>query len=452
MLKISARIRWFLEKVTQLLYDSARKTDYLVAALFAALPIAAAWVAGVLRDSEVHGVAFTGMASSKNWWILTLQLPVVLWILRWVVEEHLPGSSGTTPLVRLFDSDSAVLAAKQLTAVVRSPINLLAAFCLIVIIQIGDMAEVAALYLRRFSGTLATRDIREKDYFVMRILDDDLASVWKNLATAALSYTVQFLVGLLAFLVVIVLLRHNLFFVSRVYQRRRDGIRPHLVIDWDHGDKHFGFGEANLVFNRQVVILMIAGILLLWSRFHNISADQSRGLLDAIPDLLFFLKLDFSHVKHLSLLGATLPDFGQTILVLSWLLLLAVISLPALVKFLPFGKKGAFNIDRTDYLKEFKPSQEWPADAKVDDIASRFAGHSFWPTGDSRARWLFGLSFTVLFVMIYPVYWEPDRILQFCLCYAVFIALGFGIAYASLCLLQASLAYVDPSLVKAERK
>jgi len=454
MLKLFARTNRILSMAAQLMFDAKRYRDYLFVALFASLPIGASALTGLLHNRN----GFTGYLSSGNWVSLVLVLPAVLWVLRWVAQTLAPTHGATPPLVRLFDvGQPQELAKEDLKDVFLSPINLYVAICVMVVVQTTDIAEVAGLYLRRFvdPSRLHMQDIREPDWSVMRILDSHASAVFANLTVTVIAYSVQFVVGLLAFLVVVLLLRHNVYFLTRIYQRRREkrnNIGPYIIVNWDHGDSRFGFGEANHAFNCEIRILALAGILLLASRFHNVPAQRSLDLYDAIPGSLKLLKLDFTEVHKLGAIGGTLSDLGQWILVLSWLLLLVVISLPALVKFLPFAAKDGLDMDRTSYLKEFVPEERWPGDGKIDETAKKFAKNSFWPTGDNRALWLFGIAMTVFFVMALPLRPIRGKIPEFLACYTTMTALGFGSAAIVFRLLRASIAYIDKSLVESGDK
>jgi hypothetical protein len=440
--------------ITRSLFDSTRNYDYIAAIIFAAVPIGAAALTGLLHDRN----GFTGYLSSKNWLSLVAVLPVVLWILRWVVRTLLPSDGNVPPIVRLFGvGRQQELATKELSDIFLSPINLYIAFCVMLILQATDFAEVAGLYVRRFlhASHLQMQDIREPDWTVMRILDIHVGPVLANLGVTVTGYAVQFTVGLLAFFIVILLVRHNLYFVSRIYQRRRanrNSNRPYIVVDWDHGDACFGFGGANHAFNCEIRILAAAGALVLASRFHNIPALQSQTVYNALPVLLKVLKLDFNDVGKLRAIPDTLPDAGQWILVLSWVFLLGVIAIPALVKFLPFGADDGLDMNRTSYLKEFVPEERWPGDDKIDDTAKKFAKNSFWPTGDNRALWLFGIAMTVFFVMALPLRPIRGDSLELAACYATMIALGFGTATVVFRLLRVSLAYISKTLVETSEK
>jgi hypothetical protein len=453
MLKLLAEIGRLASAITKLLVGSKREYDYVVAMVFAAVPVGTAALAGILHDSG----DFIGYLSARNWVSLILTLPVVLWVLRWVVSTLDPGNEKVPPVVNLFPAAQEDLARKDLNGVFFSPVNLCAAIGVMLIVQASDFAEVGGLYLRRFldASQLKVEDIRERDWSVMKILDPHVGPVLGNLAATITAYSVQFTVGVLAFLILILLLRHNLYFISRIYQRRRarrNSTRPYIVVNWDHGDGRFGFGCANHAFNCEVRILALAGVLLLASRFHNVGAQQSRLFYEALPVLLKLLKLEVTDLAKLDAVSGTLPDIGQRILVLSWLLLLVVISIPTLVKFLPFGAKEGLDMDRTGYLKEFVPEELWPGDAKIDETAKKFAKNSFWPTGDNRALWLFGIAMMVFFVMAFPLRPIAGRIPEFLACYAVFLAIGFGSAAAAFRLLRASLSYIDKSLVEGSEK
>ena len=463
MLGLFFRIGRAATVIMRRLLDPHRYVDYAIAMIFATLPIGACALAGTLRNRD----GFIGYLSARNWVSLILVLPVVLWILRWIastldpVDDETPpinlADQKKPPIVKLFDVERQAPAQKELHDTFFSPLNFLAAFLVMLVLQATDFAEVGGLYLRRFvhPSKLSLNDIREQDWSVMRILDGHLGPVLTNLGATLVAYSVQFAVGLLAFLILIILLRHNLYFLYRIYQRRRaeqNPKRPYIIVNWDHRDGRFGFGEANHAFNCEVRILALAGVLLLASRFHNVPAQLSQQFYEALPVLLKLLKLDFDHLDELADMSKTVPDVGQWILVLSWLVLLAVISIPALVKFLPFGAKDGLDMDRTAYLKEFQPEDRWPGDAAIDDTAKKFAKNSFWPTGDSRALWLFGVAMTVFFVLAFPLRPVPDKTPQFLACYVIFFALGFGAAALVFRLLRAALSYVHESLVESGGK
>jgi uncharacterized membrane protein YdcZ (DUF606 family) len=454
MLKFLARTNRLLDTIAKRLFDFRRYADYLAVSLFAALPIGAAALAGLLHDHN----GFTGYLSSRNWTSLVLVLPAVIWVLRWVVLTLAPMDGSVPPIVKLFGSEEQqALAGRELKDIFLSPVNFYAAIGVMLIVQASDFAEVCGLYLHRFLDPrhLQMQDIREPDWSVMRILDSHVGPVLSNLSVTVLAYAVQFAVGVMAFFIIVLLLRHNLYFLGRIYQRRRarrNQVGPYIIIDWDHLDKHFGFGGANHAFNCEVRILAVAGLLVLASRYHNVPAQQSKTLYDAIPVLLKLLKLDFTNMDKLGAVGGTLPDVGQWILMLSWLFLLGVISIPAGVKFLPFGDRDGLDMDRTRYLKEFVPDERWPGDNNIDETSRKFAKNSFWPTGDGRALWLFGIAMTVFFVMAFPLRPIPSKIPEFLGCCGVMVALGFGIAAVGFRLLKASIAYIDNSLVETGAK
>jgi len=231
----------------------------------------------------------------------------------------------------------------------------------------------------------------------------------------------------------ILMLRHNLFFLARVYQRRRviPGEESFYVhIDLDDTEKCFGFRPANDAFNVQVLGLAIAGVLILITRFANVSADSG----------LF-------------------PDAGQWLAILVWLAALAIISLPILVKLLPrLPSQGAAEAAASlvGYLREFLSDEAWVVGnetppEEIDAVAAQFAENAFWPTGNNRAWQLFFLSFWVLFIALVP---DPRAITRdlppwsMIAGWGIAGVLAWGTTSAFFRFLRAMLAYVDERLVE----
>ena len=166
-------------------------------------------------------------------------------------------------------------------------------------------------------------------------------SKWQNVALTASAYSVQFAVIFIGFLAIILILRHNLFFLDRVYQRRR--VTPghessYVHINIDDVEKCFGFRQTNNAFNVQVVALAIAGICIVVTRFNN-AGPSPEGILAGL-----------------------FPDVGQWLALLSWLLAMGIISLPILVKVLP--RLPARNAEKAPvslvgYLREFLSDEDW---------------------------------------------------------------------------------------------
>ena len=221
-----------------------------------------------------------------------------------------------------------------------SPKNLIAALLVTLLIHVVDMAQLGGVYLSGASqvcppSTASTDNVcaREvvrqgrlqrlqvpffgfqievlKDWSVVYLsMDSNAPSKRQNLVLNIGAYSVQFTVVFVGVLATILILRQNLFFLTRVYQRRRvmPGDEPSYIhIDLDDQEKCFGFRPANSAFNVQVMALAIAAVLILDTRFANIGP----------PPIGLF------------------PDPGEWLAVIVWLGSMAIVSLPIAVKLLP---------------------------------------------------------------------------------------------------------------------
>ena len=148
--------------------------------------------------------------------------------------------------------------------------------------------------------------------------------------------------------------------------------------------------------------------------------------------------------------GDPFPDVGQWILAVSWLLFFLIVSMPALVKLLPFLTERRVQMELVPFLKCFLPDKElpWhggePTADQVDNLAHRFACNSFWPNGDWQAKVLFGFSFFVFLIILFPLFSS----------FTFFIALALmavALTTVFLFLLRLPLWWVNPKLIKRKR-
>lgn len=472
----------FVSRLLARVLDRARHIDYLLLAGYAALPIALAAVIGVYGRTEDE---YFGYSERLNWTSLVLILPLALFFLRWILGRvgtvapaELP--SPVPPVIGLVESESGRRAAyAEFRRVMLSPANLIAALLIAGVLQIGDMAPYMRVYLACPEGAAAQAPDRlpvdagaatctiaqpvrsaqappfdEHARLTVRFSDGDVVKVGRdwglaylgagarpsrlsNLALELLAYSVQYIVIVMGVLFVVLALRHNLFFLSRIYQRRR--VTPgseaeYIHIHLDDDDDCFGFRRANDAFNYQVMALAIAALLMLVTRF--VLVGPGTGLF---------------------------PEWGQLFLILTWLAGLCIVSLPILVKLLP--RLSASADERTPaslvaYLREFLSDQTWQVDqatpaAEIDAVARRFAANSFWPTGNNRAWQLYFVSFWIFLLALVP---DVRALLEFLqqapepVRWVGWLIAGLA-AWAATWLLfrtlDAMLSYVDPRLVDA---
>ena len=371
--------------------DSSRYRDYFFIAIIGLLPIACAYVIGAHRTSD----GYLGYWQAPNWMFLSLTLSFCLFIVRWsmdriaaVAAEKLEQQPPSIVALIQHEGDRQCFY-RALRNALLSRWVLLSALTITAVITILDLSSVAGIYIRSYFGSgfdSAGAGI-EKDWSIFFTSTSGIGRA-QNLVLVVLAYGVQFIAVFLAILLVIWSLVHNLFFLRHIYQRRRvvGGDSGMLIkIDLLDPDKCFGFRKAYRAFNTQVLWLIIAGSLLLLSRFVNVAAHK------ADTHSLF-------------------PDVGQWIIAITWICGLLVISLPGAVKLLPrlaFGAADNRELSLHGYLREFIPEENWPrrgppTRSDIDRMAALFAEHSFWPTGDNRARQLFFFAYLVLLVLLVP--------------------------------------------------
>ena len=470
-------------RVLARILDHRKPFDYLWLMALAALPIGVAWWIGALvgpRDS------FAGYGERWQWPLYVIMLPLAAYSLRWmanhigpVLSPELP--SPPPPIIGLIKTNAGMEAAYvDLRIALLGPANLFAALLLTFVFHVVDMAQIGGIYLSEATQVCPPTDgasagdahcaklhppqeslqrlpanerlqqrlsVRFRSWCCDSGADWPVAylrggpSKWQNAALVASAYSLQFAVIFMGFLAIILTLRHNLFFLDRVYQRRR--VTPghessYIHIDIDDEDKCFGFRQANSAFNVQVQSLFIAGIFVVVTRFTNaLPREEAQG----IPAALF-------------------PDVGQWVALLSWFLAMLIVSLPMLVKVLPMlpaGNAEKIPFRLVPFLRQFLSDEEWaygpdtPRD-EMYEVAGQFAENAFWPTGDNRAWLLYFLSFWVFCFALVP---NPEFISGWArgptwliATLAVEGGVAWILTWALFGFLRTMLTYCDPRLVK----
>lgn len=413
-------------RVMRRLLDKRRKIDYLYAFGLAAFPLILSWLME-MNDTDIeydHALNFT---------TLVIILPGLLWLLRWAMGRIVPvlepwPPSVRPPILELLDTEAGKKNVYEaLQSSILSPRIAWAVLLAAITVQVLDMwALIYGHYLKSCPPA-------EVDWTVMFHID--VISPQANLAFVLVAYSVQFAVVCVSFAMGFLMLAHNLFFLSRIYQRRwvPDGQEEnYFQIDLTDDDRCFGFREANNAFNTQVVLLMSGGVLMLVTRFVN--APTWEGL-----------ALDPNSI---------LPTVGQTILAFGWVVGLLVVAMPALVKLLPrlpIGGSPRASRTITSYLREFISPNRWPFGIKpkseeIRALAARFASHSFWPTGNNRGSQLFfGAIWIGLVVFFTPPTDKKPYLIVTLILMGVLAYFGKNFLFR---LLNSSLGYVDSSLVE----
>lgn len=465
-----------LSRMLARILDHRKPLDYLWLTAFAALPIVLAAAVGVDHTSG----GFAGYWSRWNWISLVVILPGAAFALRWIAKRIGPVSSrelppSLPPVVGLIKADAGKeIAYAAFRRTLLSPNNLLAALLITLLIHVADMASLGGVYLSGASevcdssgaqqdrvcaeeivpqdaqqGSVCPPDAKkrtqlkvpfagghvkvEKDWSVAYLRSEDKVLKWQNLVQIVSAYSVQFATVFIGILLMILILRHNLFFLARIYQRRL--VTPgeefsYVHIDLDDEENCFGFRPANDAFNVQVLALAIAAIFILFTRFTNVGCGTG----------LF-------------------PDIGQWLAVLTWLVALAIGSLPILVKLLPrLPARGAERpaASLVGYLREFLSDQAWvfgkdTPPEEIEAVAARFAENAFWPTGNNRAWQLYFLSFWVFFIALVPdprAIWEGLPVWLKIGSWMVSGGLAWGATWGLFRFLRAMLTYIDNRLVE----
>lgn len=438
-------------------FNPDKHLDYVWLTIFAALPAVIAMPIGVFDTVD----GFIGYGDRYNWMLLIPLLPLAAYALRWTAKRigpfHRVHMTSAPPVVALIKTDAArVLGYRALRSALLASNNLYAALLITLVIHVADMHNLARFYLsdavtvcptatcvqestvkqrqvltleRPAGGTAFTV---EKDWSIAYLNPNTSINKGSNLAMVVSAYAVQFAIVFIGMLLIIIILRHNLFFLSHIYQRRRvtpgeEALR--IQIDLDDPDKCFGFRPANDAFNVQVLTLTMAAFFILGTRFTNVGPGTG----------LF-------------------PDIGQWLCTFGWLAALAMVSLPILIKLLPRlpcpGPERA-PASLVNYLREFLPDETWLSNretsaAEVQAVAAKFAENAFWPTGNNRAWQLYFLSFWVFFIALVP---NPRALVETLPDWSMYVSwaisgvLAWGTTWSLFFFLRMMLTYIDSRLV-----
>ena len=446
-------------RVLERLLDPSKKLDYLYAFIIGVLPIGVSILVGAsywpdqLSDSS-SGVFHEGYLNQPNWWSLAFLLPAVLFVLRRLmgriaaIHTQWPPAN-IPPIIRLItQQESQPIVYEKLRHAILDKRNFVVTVVLVTIITILDMWPLLSLYFN--PDQLTPSELEKLDWASIFIIcasdaSTPVCTVSKtgNSLLVAVAYFAQYVITFIGILSIILILRHNLFFLGNVYQRRRTAVTPEdqlFKIDIYDVDRCFGFRRCYGAFNTQLVALMIAGLAMLLSRYAHTVKKQSSEV--SSSSLLPMLS-DFSF-----------PVAGQWAMAVAWLAALFIVALPGTVKLLPRTPgqhSDSLQASVKDYLREFFADGQWPTDEKGEEksilyVASRFANNSFWPTGDNRARSLFSFSYWIFMVILQPPALTNTVTLMLTL--VIYALLAYLATLATFKAMNLLLAYVDPTLVK----
>lgn len=435
------------------LINPAKKLDYLLALLIGTLPIAVAFAIGAATSIEAGagasadvGDQFKGYLEFANWWSLALLLPAALFALRWLIHRVAPVDSAwppkrEPPIIRLIThAPSKPVVYDNLRRVIICKHNLLWILGIVTAVTLLDIWPVVAPYLNPEATA-------RSDWTAM-FTNAGQVSKAANATLLGVAYTAQYAITFIGVMAIILLLRHNVFFLKNVYQRRRVEHTPEnelFHINLHDVNRCFGFRLANGAFNSQVIALMLGGLATLLSRYAYTFSESSSGYAftaswpPQIPTFSF-------------------PVAGQWAMAVAWLCALVIVALPGLVKLLPRAPNrhsDSIHASVELYLKEFFADENWPIDEQgrhesVQQVANRFSSNAFWPSGDNRARSLFFFSYLIFFVLLLPP--ALNDAVTLLLTLLVFAGFAYLATFATFKIVNLLLGYVDQLLVTPNNK
>ena len=496
--RLENRLSRSLAAVKDRLLDRSQRIDYAFAFLIGVTPIGLAPIVGVESSLPFEGGVYDGYHHRVNWMSFCVILPVVLWAFRWITsriggrgESSSFSSDDCPPVVTLMrgykppskgaKDDANAMLKKAFDDHVFGTKGFAFAAIATLLISIADVWRVGLAYRCawiRSDWTQAAIEtecrIAEKGWSTMFLTGmAETAGFYENLLFVFVAYLVQACAVLVALWMLVIMCLHNWYFMNRIYRRTRDekkagatGLSKDLiVIDLKDPERCFGFRPAFRAFNTQVITLLVGGLVMLVSRYVNVDAAHAIAIEAGIQTLMeapgnVGVIATLWQADNVNLAPA---DVGQWMLIVGWLAALTVVSMPGWVKYVPLWtllrRRKAWTI--TDYLEELLPDEDleklgWqvldrtgtkPDLPKVNRVAASFSTHSFWPTGDERAKFLFFWAFFVLLVLLFPLVFDSDRIpLQ--IAYWVFVTLlALLVAKVFFVLLRRPIFYVDPRLV-----
>jgi hypothetical protein len=453
-------MRLLVINIQKRLLNSSKVEDYFFVSFISLFPVILSrfipiWEhidIGINQDKNQR----TGYEDALNHISLIVILPISLFLLRKFADylfgvnigEH---QQDKVPILTLFENQVVRDEIhKKLKKTALNPIMPCVIFALDILFHCFDIGEIIKQYFQTFLNQIPDIIPKEiywgnlslaklQNWYVVRGKNDIHIDVGTNFLFTITVYLGQFVIFFIAITAITLILRHNVFYLNLVYQRNRvssDRIPYHIVLNFDDRNYRFGQSNLNFIFNLQLFSLFSGGIFVLCSRL---------VITKRIPFKVgrYF---DFFQQNLQQLLANLFPEFGQYVIVILWLFTFAVVLLPSFVKFLPlFSRKVAskgWSIE--DYLREFIPPQndrKYPLNttAQINNLASKFAWNSFWPSGDDIARWIFYFVFFVCLIILFPLNWISTVI------YAV-IALFLSESFLNI--YRWGLGHVDERLVK----
>ena len=291
------------------LLDRSRRAhvDYAIAFLIGVTPVMLAPVVGV-ESSLAYGDGFYhGYHHRINWMSFCVILPAILFAFRWITSRIGWQSSSHAerpPIVGLMQgckTSPETTIEEELTDVFKENVfgtNSFAAATLVtILISILDARVVGLAYrcASMRSGwspaeVEAECAIVEKGWSTMFLTGT--AGFYSNLLFVFVAYLVQACAILMGIWLLVIMCRHNWYFMKCIYRRTRDGDDVGgvgdavIVLAVDDPETCFGFRPAFRAFNTQVTALLAGGLVMLVSRYLNVGAAHTNAIENAIETLM----------------------------------------------------------------------------------------------------------------------------------------------------------------------
>jgi hypothetical protein len=413
-------IALFVSRAQKRLVTPSHGLDYLILFILAALPIGLSHAFGMARtrtqtlptQSGVETLACAGYWDRSNWTSYIVLLPAALFVVR-VCADRLFRLSAKTAGHAIVSDLSATKDSTSFHAVLFDSRNLLAALAITLALHVVDMRWQWYYFWHSHDPLWLPRKAPEPlwdwtAWFLTK--PHDIRLMYYNLILVLSAYALQFLIVLFAMSLIIAVLRHNLYYLSRIYLRSRPGsgdTTSFIVLNFKDPDGRFGMNRLSTRFNFQIWLLTFAGSFTVLSRLANAQTGPLDNFISnlSVKELISPEKFVDAFLMHLEPL---FPTAGQGLFAGIWLVMFIIVLIPARAKLLPlhYGKRSA-----SDYLLEFIPpgstldteNKGLSTKADVDVVAHMFAEQSFWPVGDNYAEFLSIGAFIVFFVILAPV-------------------------------------------------
>jgi hypothetical protein len=439
-------------------------TDYLLLLILATLPMILAKCIGIARTQKVNLGASQALCwgywDRNNWISLIVLLPTALWTARVISDLLFHQTKRFARFKRIPDLvPGNGASAQEFDDAFSDGRNLLGAFFLTICVQVIDMWDTLVPYARSIHRTHPISSAPYRWDWALWFLSQpaDRSLYWKDMGLVLIAYSSQFGMTLFAISAVILLLRHNIFYLRSIYLRSRAASnRPMIPLDFEAADLCFGFHSLFMVFNVQLFILGVAGAYTLASRASNSDTSAMSTCLSKLTEGEFkfseFWGAVFGNLTPL------FPTVGQRIFPVVWMAMFAIVLLPALVKLLPVsGILGQSGMDAKDYLLQFLPpdskiavdTQDLKEKADVDATASKFSQQSFWPVGQTSAELFSIAAFFIFFLILAPVFTSHLSVGHF-LFYGLLLAMSFACSLSLFAAFRYMLRSIDRRLVEKE--